>query len=138
MRKSLGTLKERGAISFDVQAGWEKIAADPRSIERNWYGNPHRWWSDIMDIDPLTDYLKLNIPILLGIGENDASVPVESARFLESQFKETGKRNLTVKVYPGADHRLSGNGVSYRAEFFSELSRMLHPQRITLRSTGQP
>ncbi|WP_164844429.1 alpha/beta hydrolase [Azoarcus sp. DN11] len=131
MRKSLGTLKERGATSFDVQAGWEKIATDPRSIERNWYGNPHRWWSDIMDIDPLTDYVKLNIPILLGIGENDASVPVESARFLESKFKEAGKRNLIVKVYPGADHRLSGNGASYRAEFFSELSRMLHTQRIT-------
>lgn len=138
MRKSLGTLKERGATSFDVQSGWERIATDPRSIERNWYGNPHLWWSDIMDIDPLADYVKLSIPILLGIGENDASVPVESARFLESQFKEAGKHNLTVKVYPSADHRLSGNGVSYRAEFFSELSRMLHPRRITLRSTGHP
>jgi len=125
MRKSLATLKQRGTIVFDVDSGWEKISADPRSIEKNWYGNPYRWWSDIVDIDPLTDYLKLNIPILIGFGENDESVPVESVRFLESKFKEEGKRNLTVKVYPGADHRLNANGTSHRSDFFAELSRLL-------------
>ncbi|MDP1897182.1 MAG: hypothetical protein Q8K43_04770, partial [Sulfurimicrobium sp.] len=45
--------------------------------------------------------------------------------FLASQFKEAGKSNLVLNVYPGADHRLSGNGISHRAEFFSELSRLL-------------
>ncbi|MDO8891955.1 MAG: alpha/beta hydrolase [Sulfurimicrobium sp.] len=125
MRKSLTTLKQRGAIGFDVDSGWKKIATDPRSIEKDWYGNPYRWWSDIMDIAPVYDLLKLNIPIIIGIGEQDASVPVESAHFLASQFKEAGKSNLVLNVYPGADHRLSGNGISHRAEFFSELSRLL-------------
>lgn len=127
MRKSLATLAQRGAIGFDVESGWQKISADPRSIEKDWYGNPYRWWSDIMDIDPLPDFLRLNIPILLGIGEQDESVPVESARFLESKFKEASKTNLMLKVYPGADHRLSGNGISHRGEFFAELSRLLQP-----------
>ena len=68
-----------------------------------------------------------NIPILVGIGELDESVPVESVSFLEAKFGEKGKRNLTVKVYPGADHRLSADGVSYRNEFFAELSRQLQP-----------
>jgi pimeloyl-ACP methyl ester carboxylesterase len=127
MRKSLTTLRQRGAIQFDVDSGWEKIAADPRSIEDNWYGNVFRWWSDIMDIDPLPHFLKLNIPILLGIGEKDESVPVESARFLEAKFKEAGKDNLIVRVYPGSNHRLSGNGVSHRSEFFAEVGRLLQP-----------
>ena len=122
MRKSLAALAQRGAIGFDVDSGWVKIAADPRSIEKNWYGNPYRWWSDIMDIDPLPDFLKLDIPVLVGIGEQDASVPAESARFLETKFKQAGKTNLILKTYPGADHRLNGNGVSYRSEFFAELS----------------
>lgn len=125
MRKSLTTLAQKGAIWFDVDSGWQKIAADPRSIEKNWYGNPYRWWSDVMDIEPLPDFLKLNIPVLIGIGEQDRSVPVESARFLESQFEEAGKSKLTLNVYPGADHRLSGNGVSHRSEFFADLSRLL-------------
>ena len=57
MRKSLATLKQKGAISFDVESGWKEISTDPRSIEKRWYGNPYRWWVDIMDIDPLPDLL---------------------------------------------------------------------------------
>ncbi len=125
MRKSLATLKQSGAILFDVESGWKKISADPRSIEKDWYGNPYRWWSDVMDIDPLPDFLKLNIPIIVGIGEKDESVPVKSALFLESKFKEAGKNNLILKVYPKSDHRLNGNGISHRNEFFAELSRLL-------------
>jgi len=139
MRKSLATLRQRGAIQFDVNSGWEKIAADPRSIEKDWYGNPYRWWSDIMDFDPLPDFLRLNVPILVGIGEQDESVPVESVRFLEAKFKEAGKDNLIVRVYPGADHRLSGNGVSYRSEFFTELGRLLQTTHdITAESDASP
>ena len=41
-------------------------------------------------------------------------VPVESARFLASQLKEADKSNLILNVYPGADHRLRGNGGSHR------------------------
>ena len=125
MRKSLSTLAQRGAIRFDVEAGWNMILSDPRSIEKDWYGNPYRWWSDIMDIDPLPDFLKLNIPIIIGMGEKDQSVPVESAFFLDTKFKEAGKNNLTLKVYSESDHRLNGNGVSHRDEFFAELSRLL-------------
>lgn len=125
MRKSLATLKQKGAISFNVESGWKEISTDPRSIAKEWYGNTYRWWSDVMDIDPLPDLLKLNIPIIVGIGENDESVPVESALLLESKFKEAGKNNLTIKIYPASDHRLSGNGISHRSEFFAELSRLL-------------
>lgn len=125
MRRSLATLKQKGAIHFDVEAGWKTIAADPDSIERTWYGNPHRWWSEVMDIDPLPDYSKLEIPILVGIGEQDESVPVESARFLDFALANAGKRNLTLKVYPDADHRLNVGGQSKRADFFAELGRML-------------
>lgn len=127
MRKSLSVLRQKGAISFDVESGLREIATDPRSLEKSWYGNSYRWWSDIMDIDPIPYFLKLDIPILIGIGEQDESVPVESARFLASQFKEASKSNLILNVYPGADHRLNGNGISHRSEFFAELNRLLQP-----------
>lgn len=128
MRKSLATLRERGAIPFDVDSGWEKIAADPRSIEQSWYGNRYRWWVDIMDIDPVADLLQLHIPILVGMGEQDQSVPVESVHFLATKFREAGKDNLIVRIYPGADHRLHANGASYRHAFFAELGRLLQPK----------
>ena len=103
------------------------ISSDPQSIEKSWCGNSYRYWSDVMDNDPLPVFLRLKIPILLGIGEQDMSVPVESALFLKAKFEAEGKSNLTLMVYPGADHRLNGNGVSYRQEFFSELSHLLAP-----------
>ncbi len=125
MRKSLTTLKQRGAIFFDVESGWKKIATEPDSIEKSWYGNPYRWWADILDMEPLPDFLKLDIPVLVGIGEKDASVAVESVRFLERMFRAAGKDNLIVRIYPDADHRLSANGVSHRDEFFAELGHLL-------------
>jgi pimeloyl-ACP methyl ester carboxylesterase len=128
MRKSLVTLSQKSIFSFEVDSGWKEVSTDPRSIEKSWYGNPYRWWTDIMDIDPLPAFLKLDIPILVGIGEKDESVPVESAIFLEAKFKENGKTNLVLNIYPGADHRLDGNGISYRKAFFGELSRMLQPE----------
>lgn len=125
MRKSLTTLKNKGDIWFDVESGWKDIKAEPQSIEKNWYGNRYKWWADILDIDPLPDFLKLDIPILVGIGEADSSVPVESAKYLESQFMAAGKSNLRLKVYPGANHQLSAGSRSYRQEFFEELSRVV-------------
>ncbi len=125
MRQSLRTLKDKGATGFDIESGWEKISAKPHSIDDDWYGNPYRWWADILDIDPLADLLRLDIPILVGIGEQDQSVPVESAMFLQTKFREMGKRNLVLEIYPGADHRLNGDGISYRDDFFARLSLLL-------------
>jgi pimeloyl-ACP methyl ester carboxylesterase len=125
LRQSLATLKAKGAIGFDVDSGWRKVATDPRSIEKTWYGSPYRWWSDVIDIDPLPDLLRLDIPVIVGFGEKDESVPVESVHLLESAFTQSGKHNLTVKVYPGADHRLNADGVSYRESFFAQLSQWL-------------
>jgi len=113
---------------FDIDSGQEQIASDPRSIEKFWYGNTYRWWTDFMDKDPLTDLLQLDIPVLVGIGEQDQSEPVESALFLASQFRQAGKHNLVLKVYPGANHGLRAPGVAYRDDFFAELGRLLQPE----------
>lgn len=135
MRKSLTTLNEKGTFRFNVEKGWAKIINDPRSIDKKWLSNTYRWWYDVMDIDPLQDFLKLNIPILVGIGKQDTMVPVESAYFLKSKFDEAGKTNLTLKVYPSADHRLKGNGVSYRNDYFVSLSNLIMAsEKKTLRN----
>ncbi len=125
MRRSLQTLKRKGSIGFDVDQGWADIAANPRSIDREWFGNPYRWWVDVMDLDLMPTFLKLDIPILVAMWDADESVPVESARFLESTFKQAGKHNLTLQIYPGADHRLSRGAVSLRDEFFASAGRWL-------------
>lgn len=125
MRTSLKTLHKKGSIFFDVDAGWKKIETNPNSIDETWYGNTYQWWSWIMDYDPMPYLLSLDIPVLLGIGEYDESVPVESAYYLKSAFQIAGKNNLKLMVYPMADHRLNNGNISYRKEFFSLLGSML-------------
>ena len=125
MRTSLKTLQKKGSILFDVDAGWKKIETNPNSIDEMWYGNTYRWWNQVMDYDLMPFFLRLDIPILVGMGEDDKSVPVESAYYLKSEFQRAGKENLTLKVYPKADHRLNDGDISYRKEFFSVLGSML-------------
>lgn len=125
MRESLRQLHRTHAIPFDVDAEWKAIEADRDSIEHEWFGNPYRWWADVMDISAKNDLLKLEIPILVGFGERDTSVPVESALALKSAFEAEHKTNLRLIVYPGADHRLNAGPVSHRPHFFEEVSKAL-------------
>jgi len=125
MKTSLKILYEKGSIFFDPNEGWKRIQANPNSIDEMWYGNTYRWWSQMMDYDLMPFFLRLDIPILVGMGENDQSVPVESAYYLKSEFQIAGKENLTLKVYPKADHRLNDGDISYRKDFFSALGSML-------------
>lgn len=123
MRQSLQALDGRD----QVEAAWRTIAADPDSLEKTWMGHPYRWWSAIMDLDPSPEYLKLTIPILLGVGQQDHSVPVDSAMALDALFAGKGKRNITLRIYPGADHALVAGSTNYRQQYFEELSRRLAP-----------
>ncbi len=125
LRRTLEVQKAKGNVWFDLESGFQEVAADPRTIDRSWYGNTHRWWSDVLDYDPMPTLMRLDIPILVGIGEKDESAPVEAALYLEQRFRETGKTNLTVRVFSGADHRLNTGGMSYRDEFFRQLGASL-------------
>lgn len=121
MRKSL----EKLTSPSYVQDGWMTIATDANSTSRTWLGRPYRWWFDIMDIDSLPDYLSLNIPILMGHGELDQGVPVESAIALQKAFLAAGKSNLKLHIYKGADHTLTSGQASNRESLFAELSKSL-------------
>ena len=121
MRQSLEKL-----VGHDyVEDGWRTIAADANSLTQTWLGRPYRWWLDIIDIDSKSDYLSLNIPILMGHGEKDQSVPIESALALQKAFEDAGKANLKLHVYPGVGHTLTSDTVDYRKQLFEELSQSL-------------
>ena len=70
-----------------------------------------------MDLDPMRYYLKLDIQILVGVGENDRSVSVESAEYLSDNFRRASKDNLRLRIYPGASHILLGERTSFCPAF---------------------
>lgn len=100
-----------------VDDAWREIAADPNSLQKTWLGHPYRYWFDILDQEPLPDYLALDIPVLIGIGEHDTSLPAYSAVAVRNAADRAGKRNIGVVVYPDADHRLQAPGHDYLSEF---------------------
>lgn len=54
-----------------------------------------------------TRLLRINLPIHIFYGTNDASVPVESVYDLQTRFEVCNKTNLTIHVFEKHDHDLN-------------------------------
>lgn len=123
---ALRILVARQYPTVDFDAEFAKVQAEPRSIDKRILGQTYKYWAGQAFLDPLEFLLPLRIPIIVGFGEEDQSVPVESVRLLERRFQEAGKRNLLLQLYPGADHTLAGkDGAEYRPVFLKSLSNWL-------------
>lgn len=137
MESSLKVLRDADKLNWDLEAGWRRVQQDPDSLERRWLGHPHRWWSAFWQHDPLPDYLTLNKPLFLAMGENDQSVPVASARALEVARRaqtRTGDRFLYI---PDADHRLSSAQGNQRPLVWQAVEQWLAEQAAPVRRAGE-
>jgi pimeloyl-ACP methyl ester carboxylesterase len=113
MRENLSSLMGADA----VEAAWKEIARYPDSSDRMWLGHPYRYWFDMFDQTPRADYMALQIPVLIGVGERDRSVPAASAQDILRAAQAAGKKNIGLVVYPGADHSLRADDRNYLQEF---------------------
>ena len=92
--------------------------ADPDSTASGFGGRSWRYWSELRQITHTRNLLALSIPILMAMGDADQAVPAESATYLRERFQQQEKANLTLLIYPGADHGLRVGGVSRLPEFW--------------------
>lgn len=95
--------------------------ADPDAPAARVNGRSWRYWSQLRELQHTDNLLTLNLPIFIGMGEADASVPVESAYYLQRRFAAAGKHNLSLHVYPGADHGLRSASRWYLPDFMHQL-----------------
>lgn len=78
------------------------------------------WFHAHSHFTPNQDMLtELDLPIVIFQGQADANVPVQDTLDIQAQFAALGKDNLTVHLYPNADHDLN---------FASYLSTGIWPQ----------
>lgn len=78
------------------------------------------WFHAHSHFTPNRDMLtELDLPIVIFQGQADANVPVQDTLDIQAQFAALGKDNLTVQLYPNADHDLN---------FASYLSTGVWPQ----------
>lgn len=99
-------------------AGWQAYADARQAInEKAWASSlgdllpaDHWWWRwyrTKMDYDPAPMLEKVRVPVLAVWGENDVIVPVsESRAAIEQAFTRSGNRDVTYRVFAGADHSI--------------------------------
>jgi hypothetical protein len=85
---------------------------------RTWFFEPPKagdsYWAfsrRIADYDPLEHWRHVTVPVLLLYGEADQRVPAEpSAERIVAALAEGGNEDVTVRIFPEADHtyRISG------------------------------
>jgi uncharacterized protein len=64
-------------------------------------------WRDL-DLDPVTYWERVRVPVMLLYGDQDDVVPVrESVDRITAALKKAGNDRLTVKVFADADHELT-------------------------------
>jgi len=82
---------------------FEKIYDDPKSTEKEWFGETYYKWSSFTVNSPIENMLKLDIPILYIAGGNDHH-SILNMDYAKLEFLRKGKENMTYKVYPNCDH----------------------------------
>ena len=80
--------------------------------DRPWFFAPpppnNNYWTfsrNFGQYRPLDWWRRVHVPVLLIYGADDKRVPpAESARRIRAALSEGGNRNVTVRIFPGADH----------------------------------
>ncbi len=125
MRDDLKLLVKKQDIKpdADLEEAFGEIFREPNNISKRFLTQTYKYWASVLDVDPLDYLLSLGIPVIVGQGEKDEKVPVESAYYLKDRFDKAGKQNLKLVIYPDADHTLRDlSGKSFRPDFLSMVS----------------
>ncbi len=106
-------------------AGREKFkAAIPRAkntrwVDHTWVNLPEdhwlwQWWSFVINHDPSLVLEKVEVPVLAMFGGGDSLTIPEGIREMvariEQSLKKGGNRDVTTKIFPGAEHDLTVKG----------------------------
>lgn len=77
-------------------------------IKNNYFNITPQWFKAHFKLEPnKTRLLRVNVPIHIFHGTEDANVPVESVRDLQERFKACNKSNLTVHIFEKHNHDLN-------------------------------
>ncbi|MGF6929383.1 putative esterase [Chitinophaga sp. W2I13] len=108
------------------------IYATPHDTQREWEGHSYQRWASFCSDIPMDNLTKLNIPIFMTAGTNDASSPIYGLEYVKLEFLRLGKKNLTFRVYP-TDHsfqemkRVNGKDtvISHKQEMTADMMKWL-------------
>jgi pimeloyl-ACP methyl ester carboxylesterase len=131
LREAL-SLYQSNSRCAQADRGWDEFEAACKAVqEKPWYngdvhpygaGDPElKQWQLIWDYDPIPVLRKVHCPVLSIFGAVDPLVPAQkSADIWKDALAAAGNHDVTIKVFPGADHGITEtrNGIQ-PPEFFT-------------------
>ena len=74
--------------------------------------------------EPAAALERITCPVLANFGELDRLVPVDkSIRIFKEAFARAGNNDVTIRVYPGADHRIrTGEPLDFAGGYLTEMA----------------
>ncbi len=85
------------------------IEENPTATDKFLLGWPYCRWAGFGKYRPVNDLAQIDIPILCLHGSKDLMAPVESSRFIKTEFERLRKNNLTYIEYPDFNHAFNNN-----------------------------
>jgi pimeloyl-ACP methyl ester carboxylesterase len=111
------------SIKDTLDATFADIARHPMAVDKRFFGHSYSFWSARLFHDPLATYARLDIPVVVAMGEKDESVPIESGRLLQRFFAQRPGADFTFFEFPEANHGLAANGKAHLKPFIARLVR---------------
>ena len=102
-----------------TDSGWDEFEAACKAAQNKpWYnddvhpygaGDPElKQWQLIWDYDPVPVLRKVRCPVLSIFGEVDPLVPAQkSADIWKTALTEAGNQDVTIRIFPNADHGIT-------------------------------
>lgn len=93
-----------------LHAEFSKILAAPDAIDQFFMGHAYKRWASFAKTPPVESLRKSRCKVFLAHGSADESVPVESFEALVAELVRSGRKDMTVRRYPGRDHGFMEKG----------------------------
>jgi dienelactone hydrolase len=115
--EAIAYMNQKWEVARTGGEGWDRLqAATQRARDKKWFARvqPATKLADIvpswkleMDYDPMPALEKVKCPVLAVFGELDTLTPVaETTANYRKGLGKAGNKDLTIKVFPNADHAL--------------------------------
>ncbi|MDB5989993.1 MAG: putative alpha/beta hydrolase superfamily protein [Herbaspirillum sp.] len=100
---------------------YDAVKRDRNNLKKEFLGHSYKYWASHLFFDPLPIYAKLDIPIVVAMGEKDESVPIESGRVLQNYFRSHPEKNFQFIEFKNANHSLQTPGKNGAQIFVADL-----------------
>ncbi len=104
-------MREQGAAPEQIEAAIAQlddeiraVLDDPGNEEKLWLGHAYKRWATFATTSAAEHLARTRARLFLAHGSEDTSVPIESFDYLVMELLRRGRRDFSVRRYPGCDH----------------------------------